>query len=198
VNEKAISPVVGIILLVLITVVVGSFLLAILPRIPEKPPFVSYAEGEVLNSYKGGTDDQVVLLVHRGGDEVDVRRLTLHVEIIRENQVIAWFKLWNFPWKDDRSFSESGVMYLDDKGRTEKDASSKDLYIDESVPSKQPWLGELSDRYGDGVWSVGEHIGFRIKKGGINLEYGDIVRIRLMYDEEAVILEKDIVVSSDV
>lgn len=196
-NERAISPVVGIILLVLITVVVGSFLLAILPRIPEKPPFVSYAEGEVLNSYKGGTDDQVVLLVHRGGDEVDVRRLTVYVEIIRNNEVIAWFKLWNFPWKDGKTLKNSGVKYLDNDGDTENYTDPKEIIIDVRRPKDQPWLGELAEYYGDGIWSVGEQIGFRIKKGGIDLEYGDVVKIRLIWDGEMTILEKDIVVLSN-
>ena len=205
-NKKAFSQIIGVLILMVIIVILSSFILALPLKPPEKPPYVAYVEGKVLNSYHGGSDDQVVLLIHKGGDPVDVRRLTLYVEIVRENRVIAWFKLWNFPWKDKKTLKNSGVKYLDDDGDTENYSDSKKIIIDTRSPSQQPWLGELSDRYGDGVWSAGEHIGFRIKKtgsnppkqGGVNLQYGDIVRIKLMYDGKVVILEKDIVVSSDV
>ena len=205
-SEKAVSSIVGILILVVTTVILSAFILAFPLKISEKPHFVAYVEGKVLNSYHGGSDDQVVLLIHKGGDCVDVKRLTIHVKIIRDNQVIAWFKLWGFPWKGNYYFSGSGLKYLDDLGRTERDASSEDLYIDESRPSNQPWLGELAERYGDGVWCSGEQIGFRIKKsgsnppkqGGVNLQYGDTVEVTLIWDSKSVIIMEGIKVLSDV
>jgi len=198
-NNKAFSPVLGVLSLILITVIVSSILflsfIKISEKVHEEAPFVTYVEGKILIQYRGGMDDQVVMLIHRGGDPVDVRKLTLHVEVISNRQVKAWFKLWNFPWKDNKYFSGSGVKYLDDQGRTEMDAPKENLYIDERKPEDQPWLGELAEYYGDGVWEVGEHIGFRIKKGsGIRLNESDIVRVRLIWNQELVIIEKDIIV----
>ena len=157
-NIRALSPVIGILCLVLITVVLSSFLFfsfTKITKIQEKAPFVTYIEGKILIKYTGAKDDQVVMLIHRGGDPVDVRKLTLYVEVIRDGKVMAWFKLWNFPWKDDEYFSGSCVKYLDDKGRTEIDAPKENLYIDERRPKDQPWLGELAEYYGDGIWDVG-------------------------------------------
>lgn len=197
-NNKAFSPVIGILCLILITVILSSFLYFSFTKISEKiheeVPFVAYVEGKILVQYRGAKNDQVVMLIHRGGDPVDVRKLTLYVEVIRDGKVEAWFKLWNFPWKDDEYFSGSGVKYLDDKGRTEIDAPKENLYIDERRPKDQPWLGELAEYYGDGIWDVGEHIGFRIKKNELRLKENDIVKVRLIWNQEVVIIEKDMIV----
>ncbi len=204
-SEKAVSPIIGIFILAATTIILSAFILVLPLKTPEKPPFVSYAVGEILNSYHGSTDDQVVLLIHNGGDCVDVKRLTIHVKIIRDNEVIAWFKLWNFPWKGNYTLKDSGVSYLDDDGDTEKSETDR-IIIDTHGPGHQTWLGELAERYGDGVWCSGEQIGFRIKKsgsnppkqGGVNLQYGDTVEVTLIWDTKSVIIRERIKVLSDV
>uniref|UniRef100_A0A7C3UKQ1 Archaeal Type IV pilin N-terminal domain-containing protein n=1 Tax=Geoglobus ahangari TaxID=113653 RepID=A0A7C3UKQ1_9EURY len=197
-SKKAFSSIVGIFILTATVIMLSAFIFLAFPlKIPEKPPFVLYSVGKELNSCNGCTDDQVVLLIHKGGDCVDVKRITIHVRVIRDNEVIAWFKLWNFPWRGNYTLKDSGVSYLDDDGDTEKSETNK-IIIDTRGPSHQPWLGELAERYGDGFWCMGEQIGFRIKKTGLDLQYGDTVELTLIWDSKSVIIRERIRVLSDV
>jgi len=83
-DDRAVSPVIGVILMVAVTVilaaVIGTFVLGIGSQVTSKTPTSSFEFNleDNGNGFAGDTDDKIEI-THRGGDEVQKEALTLRV-----------------------------------------------------------------------------------------------------------------------
>lgn len=148
----------------------------------QSPPYVCCLSGHIVAEGTGKRTDQIVEIVHAGGDSVNMEEVKIKVEVYRSGELERACILKNFPWERNKFISPENI--------------EGDQMIDRS--RNQKYLGELA---GDGIWSVGEKIGFRIKEDhtnpnrGIKLRVGDVVRVVIIHTPSGcVIADKEIVV----
>ncbi len=188
--EKGVSSIPGSIFLIAITVICATLVTAISiggqKSSNQKPPFVyAIKSRDIIAEGSGKTSDQIVELLHHGGDEVPIKDIRIKVEVYRNNELKRFCTLKNFPWEPNKEISASNI--------------EGDQMIDRR--KGQSYLGELSSN--DGVWSVGEKIGFRIKEDctppnrGIELKVGDEVRVKIIHSPTStIIVEKSMIVKA--
>jgi len=184
-RENGISSIISSILLITITVICATWVIATDIRL-QKPPFVCAIEGrDVVAEGLGKTSDQIVELIHYSGDQVPVKDIEITVEVFRNNELVRTCTFKNFPWKQDIQISAGNI--------------EGDQMIDRR--KGQSYLGELSSN--DGVWSAGERIGFRIKEdctppnNGIELKVGDEVRVLIIHSPTGtIIVDKSMIVKA--
>jgi len=182
---KAISHVLGVILIVTLTLIL-SISTPFFNVNLQKSPFVCVKESKILS--KSGNkwwEEQVVELTHSGGDKIYVENIKIRVEIYRNGVLMKQCTLNEFPWKCNSTFIRNRV--------------EGDVIIQTSPNNCTKFLGELHHKK-DGIWDVGDKIGFRIKYEsggeGFDLKSGDVVKIALIYKSlNNVIYTKDLIVS---
>jgi len=161
-DEKAISPVVGIMLMIAITIVLGVTLIffATAFEMQEPAPFVAHSSGELVR--KGGADetfeDQRVYIYHNGGDSVKMSE----VEIVVDATKCCGMKdrIVNLP-------------------TTTNKIDSQNLAEDSGLITKTPGYGggAISEDY----FSTGENLWFRINNGKCPLEKGDQITVKIIH-----------------
>jgi len=182
---KGISNVLGFLLIIILTLIL-SISIFIFNINLQKTPFVCVKDSKILpKSGNAWWEEQVVELIHMGGDKIDVKDLKILIEVYRNNVIIKRGVLDDFPWKCNSTFIRKRIV--------------GDVIIQTSPHNCTKFLGELHYKK-DGSWDVGDKIGFRIKYEnsgeGIDLVSGDIVRITLIYKPlNNVIYSKDMIVS---
>ena len=183
--SKSITHVLGVILISTLTLIF-SILAPFFNVNLQKSPFVCVKESKILpKSDNKWWEEQVIELTHSGGDKIDVENIKIRVEIYRNGVLMKRCTLNEFPWKCDSTFIRSKI--------------EGDVIIQTSPNNCTKFLGELHYKK-DGIWDVGDKIGFRIKYEsggeGFDLKSRDVVRITLIYKSlNNVIYTKDLVVS---
>ncbi len=165
-NKKAVSPAIGVLLVILLVLILAQVLLLTVSKEAkniEKPPFSATIQGRLLEKYEQGYGwiTQIVELLHVAGDPIPVSQIKIKVEIYRKGTLEAQETFWGFPC------NPSEIKYTGDDiiSRSNRDAN---------------YFGELK-KGSDDIWSAGEKIGFRIKKSGFTLQEGDIVIVRVLH-----------------
>ncbi|ADE35668.1 type IV pilin [Methanohalophilus mahii] len=164
-DENGISPVVGILLMIAITIVLGVSLafFAIGFEMQEPAPFVAHSSGELVR--KGDTDvdfgDQRVYIYHEGGDAVKMSEVETMVDATEVSGMKA--RIVNLPVSKTESL---GNHILGDDG-----------LIDKSAPNFEKCGGAITKEY----FSVGEKLWFRINSGECPLEKGDQITVKIIH-----------------
>ncbi len=166
-GEDAISPAMGIVLMLAITILIGMIFYSSIDFNQIKAPVLAFLQSaEKIIPHETGMHktSQIVKINSISGESIDVRKIRLVVEIYRENSLLLQESCHGFP-----------VVKFGDAYCTGDD------FIDKSYLGYDV-LGELHDE-GDGVLSAGEFIGFRIKAtsgNGVKLEKGDVITVRVV------------------
>jgi flagellin-like protein len=179
-DEKAISPVVGIMLMIAITIVLGVTLIffATAFEMQEPAPFVAHSSGELVR--KEGADeyfeDQIVYIYHNGGDSVKMSEVEIVVDATKCCGMKA--RLVNLPVSKTESL---GNHTLGD-----------DDLIDKSAPNFGKCGGAITKKY----FGVGENLWFRINNGKCPLEKGDQITVKIIHTPtNTVIIEETLTAS---
>ena len=162
-RERGVSHTFGVLLLISIAVIL-SVIVAFYPTEVNLsiPKFsVLSVHGKIVPHKTGmAKKSQIIRIEKTGGEARDVSELLISVEILRDGRILKRESCKGFPVS------------------TFKDAiCSGDDIIDKSVGYNT--LGELSKK-SDGIFEVGEFIGFRIKKSGIQLRNGDVIHVKVI------------------
>ncbi len=180
-DKKAVSPVIGILLVIGIVIILSQILMLIASKEiknTEKPPLSATVQGRLLEEYEQGQGwtTQIVELLHIAGDPIPVSQIKIKVEIYRKGNLEAQETFWGFPC------NPSEITYEGDDIVSRSNADAK-------------YFGELKKK-SDGVWSAGERIGFRIKKSAFILQKDDIVSVEVIYlPSNLVIIQQQLKVS---
>ncbi|ATU08277.1 type IV pilin [Methanohalophilus portucalensis] len=159
-DEKAVSPVVGIMLMIAITIVLGVTLIffATAFEIEEPAPFVAHSSGELISHHVDGlAKDQFVYIYHNGGDPINVSDIEIMVNAteVSGNQAVIF-----------------------------------DLPVENSLGKENiEGESEMIDKSPDGIagaikepeFSTGELIMFRINSGSCSLEKGDQITVKIIH-----------------
>lgn len=169
-TERAVSPVIGVMMLVALVVILavgaGTMALGFDEELRKSPPEVRDAAADLEAGGAGG--DQVVKVYHQAGDNVDVDEMEILVTLPNGNTG----RLQNMPVGDAHLHSNPDVTAEDDIFDRSNGA------IDGTITT----AASTTDT--DGVWSAGDYAEFRIKTSGDgqNLSPGDEVEIRIVHE----------------
>jgi flagellin-like protein len=172
-STRGVSSVIGVVLLVAVVVIlaaaVGTFALEFTNATQEPAPQVANAEAEFLVT---GGFDQTVRITHRGGDTVDVSDLEIVV-----------------------SFSASSKRSRLVGAPTDK-IGTGDFEGDDIWSFGFGGIGgELET--GDGQWSSGEAIEFRIASGDVDVKPGEKVFVKVIHEPtESVLIDRTLTASA--
>jgi flagellin-like protein len=165
-DERAVTPVVGVVLLVGVTVVlasaVGAFALGFTDGVAERGPSIR-TTAEPLSAYDPGAGQgQEVRITHEAGDPVAVEHLAIVVAVPSAD---TRSRLVGFPVSSDKLAAANidGPDFFDERHGETVGAISTD------TPDT------------DGRWSAGDTVGFRITSGDVELDPGDRVEVRLVH-----------------
>ena len=173
-TQRGVSPVIGVILLVAVTVVlaatIGGFLLS--SGVQSEPaPFVAEASGTFVP--QDGNDGGIVRLFHEGGDPIRVADIEIVVDA--QSACGQTGRLVNLP-------AESG-----DPQPTSEYVRGDDVF-DNSFNSVTGQFGD-DERTIDGIWSPNEQGSFRIAKSACEITAGEQITIRVVHlPSESVIM----------
>ena len=162
-DEKAVSPVVGIMLMIAITIVLGVTLIffATAFEIQEPAPFVAHASGELVR--KGGADghraDQRVYIYHEGGEPIIVSDM----EIVVDSTEVCGKRSRIIDLPVQNSLNSSNIK--GDTGMLDKGLYGIDGAIEEAE------------------FSAGEKLMFRINNGedACPLKKGDQITVKIIH-----------------
>lgn len=182
-GERAVSSVIGVVLMVAVTVVlaaaIGSFALQFAGTNQNPAPQVANADAELVADISGG-GDQVVRITHRGGDTVEVSNLDIVV-----------------------SFSDSSKRSRLVGIPTDKiepgDYDGADIWDGRNGIGTGGALAPSDPDGADREWSSGEFIEFRITStsGGVSLSPGDRVYVKIVHEPSGeVIVDRTLTGSS--
>jgi FlaG/FlaF family flagellin (archaellin) len=164
-DARAVSPVVGVLLLVALTTLlaatVGAFTLGL--TTPTGTPSVATSTGPlVAYDHADGDREQRIRLVHEGGPAVNVSALELVVTVERTGEQVRVFGLPVRSNKLDRTNVAGGGFLDASHGET---------------------VGALSTAPPDtdGVWSAGDVLGVRLTSSDVRLAPGEQVTVRLVH-----------------
>jgi flagellin-like protein len=163
-----VSPVVGVVLLVGVTVTLAAAAGAVVAfgeALAEPAPRASFAA--TADATDGWPEGQRLRVVHRGGDPVAVADLTLVVSVPR---VDARARLSGFP---TRRLTDEHV-----RGRHVFDAGYAGVD------------GALDAAHTDGTWSAGESTAIRVAQGELDLRPGDSVRVQVVHRPSNAVLAR--------
>ncbi|APH38517.1 type IV pilin [Methanohalophilus halophilus] len=179
-NEKAISPVVGILLMIAITLLLGVTLIffATAFEMQEPAPFVAHSSGELVRDVYGSGDDQKVYLYHEGGDSINVSDIEIVVdatEVCGESG-----KLINLP--------AANVAYVGV------------ALCSENIEGNENMFDKSSDGIAGAIkeseFSTGELIMFRINSGACPLNKGDQITVKIIHTPtNTVVIEETLTAS---
>jgi FlaG/FlaF family flagellin (archaellin) len=165
-----VSPVVGVVLLVGLTVVlagVAGTLLAFSEALV-RPPQVSFTV--TADATDGWPDGQRVRVAHRGGDPLDVTRVTVVVGLPR---VEAQARISDFPTR-----------------RLTPEHVRGDHVFDRGYAGVE---GVLDAAHTDGTWAAGESTSVRVAQHEHDLRPGDRVRVRVVHQPSNAVLVRSTV-----
>ena len=93
-DNRAVSPVIGVILMVAITVilaaVIGTFVLGLGEQVGQSSPQASISIQDHNEAWSAGTTNNFVLLTHSGGDKIDMQNTKIVVRDENGNTVDSW------------------------------------------------------------------------------------------------------------
>jgi flagellin-like protein len=166
--DRAVSPVVGVALLLVIVVLLTALVGTMVSGVDgESAPTVRPDYDGTITADRSGDDDQRVVLAHGGGPELDVTDLRIVVRVPAHERSTTVEEL---PVGPDGLDSDEFVGHdlLDNR--------------------REYWRGPVVDP--DGTWGVGERIAFRLKHGaeGVRLAPGDRVRVLVVHRRADVIV----------
>ncbi|RSD35126.1 MAG: hypothetical protein CI953_337 [Methanohalophilus sp.] len=172
-DEKAISPVVGIMLMIAITIVLGVTLIffATAFEMQEPAPFVAHSSGELVRDVDGSVD-QKVYLYHEGGESITVSDMEVVVdatEVCGKHARIVGLPVQN-SLDSSNIEGETGML---DKG-----------------------VSGLAGAIKEAEFSAGEMMMFRINNGKCPLEKGDQITVKIIHTPtNTVIIEETLTAS---
>ncbi len=177
--ERAVSSVVGVVVLVGLVVLLAGTVGVVatgLAGADRTVPTVDAQAGAFVAGCPGcGPDDQIVRLEHRGGDPVDVSTIEIRTSV--EGRSIE-SRLVGLPVENP------GCNDLQ-----ESDYEGRDIY-DESCTGVR---GALAGS-GDGTWTAGEVLAFRIAKTDVRIQPGEAITVTIIdHKAGATIVEKRLV-----
>lgn len=164
-TDRAVSPVLGVVLLVALTTLlastVGAFALGV--TTPTATPSVATSTGPLVASdHADGDREQRVRIVHEGGPPVNVTDLELVLTVERTGEHA---RVTDLPVRANKldSASVEGGEFLD--------------------ASHGETVGALSAAPPDtdGVWSAGDTLGVRLTSSDVRLVPGDQVTVRVVH-----------------
>jgi len=177
-----VSPVIGVILMVAITVIlaalVGTLVLGLGDKTGQSGPTISVSAEPLEAAVTGSSDDQIVALTHENGDPVEAASLEI-VVVLEETG--ARTRLVDLPVTSDK-------------------IASSNIEGDDLLSMSDDTEGAISDDTPDtdGEWSAGETIRFRVKKSddGYSMNPGDEVTVRIIHTEsDKVLVDRTLVAS---
>jgi flagellin-like protein len=169
--ERAVSPVVGVVLLVgltlLLAATVSATALGFTDQLTGSSPTVVASGGSYERYADGGGryTGQVIRITHEGGDTLTVADLELAVDA--SDACGKTGRLVNLPVDGDDPRPTSRYVRGDD-------------VFDNSPNSVEGAIG-TGDVDDDGEWSAGETAQFRLATGDCRLDAGDTVVVRLVH-----------------
>ncbi|MDS0283549.1 type IV pilin [Haloarcula onubensis] len=182
-TDRALSPVVGVVLLVGLTLVLAATVSATAVGLTDEltgaAPVVSQSSGTYERYAAGGGryDEQVVRLTHEGGDTLTVSDLELVVDATDACGQTG--RLVNLPIEGDDPRPTSRYVRGDD-------------VFDNAANSVEGPIG-TGDVDDDGEWSAGETAQFRLATRACRLDPGDSVVVRLVHTPtDAVVVDQRI------
>ncbi|MDY6775327.1 MAG: type IV pilin [Halobacteria archaeon] len=161
---RAVSPAVGVVLLVAITVLIAGITMVLASEygsyLNEPAPMVGESSGELVHNIdtEGGEDDQIVRLRHISGDPIDVSEIEIQVDATDACGKTA--RIVDLPTNTLGSDNYEG---------------------DDIFDYNSPEGGELDEDVTDGTWSPGETARFRITSGECEINSGDEVDVRVVH-----------------
>jgi flagellin-like protein len=160
-KSRAVSPVIGTILLVAVVVILASvlsvFVFDVGQQLRSPGPTVSQSSGELVRNVPGG-DDQTIRLTHEAGDSVTVSDIEIVVDAT--DACDARVRLVDLPTSRIRNENYEG---------------------DDIIDNRAVGIGGAIDTSEDGVWSSGDEIRFRLASSECNLASGDEVIVRIVH-----------------
>lgn len=181
-DDRAVSPVIGVILMVAITVVlaalVGALALGLGDETGQSGPTISVSTEPLEAAVMGSSQDQVVAMTHENGDPVEAASLEI-VVVLEETG--ARTRLVDLPVTSNQI--DSSNIEGDDILSMGSDATRG--AISDGTPDT------------DGEWSAGETIRFRVKKSddGYDIAPGDKVTVRIVHTPTGVVVVKETLVA---
>ena len=169
--ERAVSPVVGVGVLVgltlLLAVSLSATTLGFTDELTDPAPTVAAASGSYDRYAAGGGryDEQVVRITHEGGDTLTVADLAIAVDA--SDACGKTGRLVNLPIEDD------------DPRPTTRYVRGDDIF-DNSADSVEGPIG-TGDVDDDGEWSAGETAQFRLATSECRVDSGDTILVRLVH-----------------
>jgi len=185
-SMRAISPIAGVALMLAVTITLSSvFLFFSFGFLNEEPPYI-LCNCRLVRE-EGTFGNQIIEISHSSGDCVSLNKVRIVVEVWRNNTLLKKCSLRNFPWNYQNSVKAENIV--------------GDQFIDRRAPRFQKvngycYLGELA---GDGLWTLGEKVGFRIKKTdqGVRLKVGDLVVVKIIHiPSGCIVSQKKIVIDA--
>lgn len=182
-DDRAVSPVVGVVVLVGLTLVLAATLSAtafgLSDELTGTAPTVA-GSGGTYDRYAGGGgryDGQVVRITHEGGDTLTVADLALVVDA--SDACGKTGRLVNLPAEGD------------DPRPTGRYVRGDDIFDNAANSVEGPiGTGDVDD---DGEWSAGETAQFRLATRACRVESGETVVVRIVHaPTDAVVFEQSI------
>lgn len=165
---RAVTPVVGVVILVALTVVLAAMVsaaaLAYADELADPAPTVARSSGEYDRYATGGGryTEQVVRITHEAGDTLTVANLELVVDACGRTG-----RLVNLPVDGD------------DPRPATRYVRGEDVFDNSYGAIEGPiGTGDVDD---DGEWSAGETTQFRLATGECALESGDSITVRVVH-----------------
>ncbi|MFC7226930.1 type IV pilin [Salinirubellus salinus] len=179
-DQRAVTPVVGVVLLVGVAVVLastlGAFALGLTDGVPERGPMVR-TEAEPLAAYAlGGGQEQEVRITHEGGEPVAVEHLSIVVVVPSAD---TRSRLVGFPVAADRL--------------TAANVDGPDFFDERYGETVGPISTDTPDT--DGRWSAGDTVGFRITSGDVELDSGDRVEVLFVHTPSGTVFAAETLVA---
>jgi len=161
-DEKAVSPVVGIMLMIAITIVLGVTLIffATAFEIQEPAPFVAHSSGELVSDVYNSSDDQFVYLYHEGGDPIKVSDMEIAVDATKCCGMNA--RIVNLPV-------------------SEKETLGNHTLGDDLIDKRSSNYGMCGGAIVEDSFSTGERLWFRIKSTYCPLKKGDQITVKIIH-----------------
>jgi flagellin-like protein len=158
-SDRAASPVVGVVVLVGVTVLLASTVVAAVGLDRARPhPAPQVSLDAKLSATDGWPDGQRLVLTHGGGDDLRVADLALVVEVERTGDRA---RVVNLPTRRLDGESVEGPAVFD---RTYAGVD-----------------GAFDAAHTDGAWTAGERTSLRIAQRAVDLRSGDVLTLRVVH-----------------
>lgn len=160
-TSRGASPVVAVVLLVAVVTILATTVsvvaIGFADQVDEPVPVVARSSGALVSDVAGGTD-QTVTLAHEGGEAVPVADLEIAVDA--GDACGATARLVALPTNRLRTGNVEGDDILD---------------------NSYGGIGGEIDTSGDGTWTAGESVWFRLASTECRLDEGDRLTVRVVH-----------------